>query len=65
MREMGIEFYIVRISADSGIKHQVFFNAKNDHICTRMEHVLYVSSISTTIGRTLGIKSGFNQWQYH
>lgn len=36
-------------------KTQVFFNAKNDHICTRMEHVLYVSSIATTIGRTLGL----------
>lgn len=34
-------------------KTQVFFNAKNDHICTRMEHVLYVSSISGTIARTL------------
>ena len=36
-------------------KTQVFFNAKNDHICTRMEHVLYVRAISTTIGRTLGL----------
>lgn len=36
-------------------KTQVFFNAKNDHVCTRMEHVLYVNSISTTIGRTLGL----------
>ncbi len=36
-------------------KTQVFFNAKNDHICTRMEHVLYVNFISTTIGRTLGL----------
>ncbi len=36
-------------------KTQVFFNAKNDHICTRMEHVLYVRAIATTIGRTLGL----------
>lgn len=36
-------------------KTQVFFNAKNDHVCTRMEHVLYVNSIATTIGRTLGL----------
>lgn len=36
-------------------KTQVFFNAKNDHVCTRMEHVLYVNSISTTICRTLGL----------
>ncbi len=36
-------------------KTQVFFNAKNDHICTRMEHVLYVGSISKTIARTLNL----------
>lgn len=36
-------------------KTQVFFNAKNDHICTRMEHVLYVSSISSTIARALNL----------
>ena len=36
-------------------KTQVFFNAKNDHICTRMEHVLYVGSISSTIVRTLNL----------
>ncbi len=36
-------------------KTQVFFNAKNDHICTRMEHVLYVNSISATICRTLNL----------
>ncbi len=36
-------------------KTQVFFNAKNDHICTRMEHVLYVNAISNTIGRTLNL----------
>lgn len=36
-------------------KTQVFFNAKNDHICTRMEHVLYVGSISATIARTLNL----------
>lgn len=36
-------------------KTQVFFNAKNDHICTRMEHVLYVGSIAETIARTLNL----------
>ena len=36
-------------------KTQVFFNAKNDHICTRMEHVLNVASISSTIARTLNL----------
>ena len=36
-------------------KTQVFFAPQNDHICTRMEHVLYVNAISNTIGRTLGL----------
>ncbi len=36
-------------------KTQVFFNAKNDHICTRMEHVLNVGSIANTIARTLNL----------
>lgn len=36
-------------------KTQVFFNAKNDHICTRMEHVLNVGSIANTIARTINM----------
>ncbi|MDO5738420.1 MAG: HD domain-containing protein [Eubacteriales bacterium] len=36
-------------------KTQVFFNPRNDHICTRMEHVLYVSYIAKTIGSALGL----------
>ncbi len=36
-------------------KTQVFFNPQNDHICTRMEHVLYVNYISNTIGRSLNL----------
>ncbi|MHB1452822.1 MAG: HD domain-containing protein [Saccharofermentanales bacterium] len=36
-------------------KTQVFFNPQNDHICTRMEHVLYVNYISNTIARTLNL----------
>ena len=36
-------------------KTQVFFNAKNDHICTRMEHVLYVGAIARTIARSLNL----------
>jgi len=36
-------------------KTQVFFNAKNDHICTRMEHVLYVGAIAQTISRSLNL----------
>jgi len=34
-------------------KTQVFFNPFNDHICTRMEHVLYVAYLAETIGRAL------------
>ena len=41
----------------SRLKHktQVFFAPSNDHICTRMEHVLHVSSIASTICRPLGL----------
>lgn len=34
-------------------KTQVFFNPQNDHICTRMEHVITVHYIANTIGRSL------------
>jgi dGTPase len=34
-------------------KTQVFFLPHNDHICTRMEHVLHVSSASRTVARHL------------
>jgi len=36
-------------------KTQVFFNIENDHICTRMEHVSYVESVSNTIANYLGL----------
>lgn len=32
-------------------KTQVFFNIDNDHICTRMEHVSHVESVSSTIAK--------------
>lgn len=39
-------------------KTQVFFNAgDNDHICTRIEHVLHVESVSSTIAEYLGLNS--------
>lgn len=38
-------------------KTQVFLSPNNDHICTRMEHVLHVSSIATIIGRCLGLNT--------
>jgi dGTPase len=34
-------------------KTQVFFLPNNDHICTRMEHVLHVASASRTVARHL------------
>ncbi|HHT9124475.1 MAG TPA: deoxyguanosinetriphosphate triphosphohydrolase family protein [Candidatus Brocadiia bacterium] len=36
-------------------KTQVFFLPKNDHICTRMEHVLHVASASRTVARHLQV----------
>ena len=36
-------------------KTQVFFNIDNDHICTRMEHVSHVESVSSTIANELGL----------
>ena len=37
-------------------KTQVFFNAaNNDHICTRIEHVAHVESVSNVIARRLGL----------
>lgn len=36
-------------------KTQVFFSPENDHICTRIEHVTYVESISYTIAKYLGL----------
>lgn len=38
-------------------KTQVFFDPQNDHICTRMEHVIYVRYIANTIGQALGLNS--------
>ena len=41
------------------IKHKtpVFFSPLNDHICTRMEHVILVESISETIASYLGLNT--------
>ena len=36
-------------------KTQVFYNIDNDHVCTRMEHVAHVESVSHTIADTLGL----------
>ena len=36
-------------------KTQVFFAPKNDHICTRIEHVLHVATISATVCRAFDL----------
>lgn len=38
-------------------KTQVFFSPENDHICTRIEHVSHVESISYTIAKYLGLNT--------
>jgi len=38
-------------------KTQVFLSPDDDHICTRMEHVLHVSSIAAVIGRCLNLNT--------
>lgn len=38
-------------------KTQVFYAPKNDHICTRMEHVSHVASVSKTIAKHLGLNT--------
>ena len=48
---------ILHSTAYRRLKHktQVFFNIENDHICTRMEHVHHVESVSATIAQQLGL----------
>ena len=38
-------------------KTQVFFDIDNEHICTRMEHVSHVDSVSGTIASELGLNT--------
>ena len=48
---------IIHSTAYRRMKHktQVFFSPKNDHICTRIEHVVHVESISYTIAKYFGL----------
>ena len=50
---------IIHINAYRRLKHktQVFFSPENDHICTRIEHVTHVESISYTIAKYLGLNT--------
>lgn len=47
----------------SRLKHktQVFFATQNDHICTRMEHVHHVASVSYTLAKELGLNIELTQ----
>lgn len=53
-RDMG---RIIYSQAFRRLKHktQVFFNPANDHICSRLEHVIYVDYIASTIGNALNL----------
>jgi dGTPase len=58
------EFYrdytrILHCTAYRRLKHktQVFFATENDHICTRIEHVNHVASVSYTIADSLGLNT--------
>lgn len=48
---------IVHSNSYRRLKHktQVFYSPQNDHICTRIEHVNHVESISYTIAHYLGL----------
>ena len=48
---------IIHSTAYRRLKHktQVFYNVGSDHVCTRMEHVLHVESVSYTISKRLGL----------
>lgn len=50
---------IIHNNAYRRLKHktQVFFSPENDHICTRIEHVTHVESISYTIAKYLGLNT--------
>ena len=38
-------------------KTQVFFSPRNDHICTRIEHVMHVATIAATICKALDLNA--------
>lgn len=50
---------VIHSTAYRRLKHktQVFFSPENDHICTRVEHVTLVESISYTIANYLGLNT--------
>lgn len=50
---------IIHCNAYRRLKHktQVFFATRNDHICTRIEHVTHVNSVAYSIARHLGLNT--------
>ena len=50
---------LLHCNAYRRLKHktQVFFSPENDHICTRIEHVMHVESVSYTIAKYLGLNT--------
>ena len=50
---------ILHCNAYKRLKHktQVFFSPSSDHVCTRIEHVAHVESISNTIATYLGLNT--------
>lgn len=54
---------LLHSQAYSRLKHktQVFYSPHNDHVCTRMEHVLHVASVAGTIAKYLGLNQELTQ----
>ena len=50
---------ILHSNAFRRLKHktQVFYSPEDDHICTRIEHVMHVESVSYTIAKYLGLNT--------
>ena len=48
---------VIHSNAYRRLKHktQVFYSPQNDHICTRIEHVNHVESVSYTVANYLGL----------
>lgn len=66
--DIRTEFYrdytrVLHSQPYSRLKHktQVFYATQNDHICTRMEHVHHVASVSYTIAKQLGLNTELTQ----
>ena len=54
---------LLHCQAFSRLKHKthVFYSPRNDHVCTRMEHVLRVASVSDTIAKFLRLNTELTQ----